>query len=88
VRQPRARNVQFKVPQLLRSVAVGNTGDASDEMIFRLTQRLDLEASRAVLSFQRTVACDRRRVLREGPKLHFAAHAVRGTDAGDADFVS
>src|SRR5262249_59952839 len=86
-RQPRAGNVQFEVPQLLRGVAAGNAGDASYEMIFRRAQRLDLEASRTVMSFQRTVTCDRGRVLRERPKLHFAAHPVRSTDTSNADTV-
>ena len=49
--------------------------------------RFAFELPRAVLAFQRAVLRDGERVLGERPQPHFAANAVRGTDAGDADFL-
>ena len=63
-RQPVARHVELDVGQLLRRVAVGDAGEPRDEVILRRPQRLDLEAPRAVLAFQRAVGRDRHRVLR------------------------
>src|SRR6476646_1039489 len=54
-------------------------------MVLAGAQALDGEMPRAVFGFQRPVTGDRHRVLGERPQPHFAAHAMRGTDAGDAD---
>src|SRR5262245_1014150 len=86
-RQPRARNVQFEIAQFLCSLAIGDTSNASHEVIFRGSQRFDLEVPRAVLRFQRTIACDRSRILRKGPQFYFAAHAMRGSETRNTNFV-
>src|ERR1044072_7491960 len=83
--KPCARNVKLEIAQSFGCVAVTDSGDADDEMVFRRTHGLDLETLSSVLSFQRTVSCDCRGMLRERPGLPFAAHARRGADTGNAN---
>ena len=69
-------------------VAVRDAGEPRHEVILRRTQRLDLEAPRAVLAFERGVVGDRARILSERPQPHLAADAVRGADLGNAHFLT